>query len=278
MNEYESNIDRSELVFSALEYGKTGCGKTMSGLYCPKPVWFINTQQKDPRIIHSQSPLWKPEDFRYSSANDFEDLQGTLNDELENCKKGEFKYKTVFFDDLTFGQTDVMKELQDSRREVLKETKDKDGISKYRGLIDFTRTEQTDYGSLGELMVRITQLLTQFSKYEVLVICTSIEDSNAGKRYGGGITIGPFLQGKIYPQHLHGLFDFIGYIKEPFKYDEGMNPILPQISFISQDDKDDPLTSTSFLARCSSDTITRYIKKHGSIKLDWNYILEGFRK
>ncbi len=265
MQEYPTGINLNEVGTSILEYGPTACGKTISSLTCPPPILLINTEEKDPREIIEPLNAGKKE-IDVVSPEGFDDFMSYLMDLMLLAKEGKLKYRTIFHDGLTFGQVGFQTELEDSRALDRKDSK------KYRGMIDRTRLEMPDIGVMNQIMLRSTRALTSFSKYGLLVICTATSDTGF-KKWGGGNTIVPSLQYQGFPKLIHGLFPYIGYITKPFSYDASMNPILPKISFVSMEDD----AGDSFMARCSSDKLTKAIAKHGPAPLDFEKILKVIR-
>jgi len=264
MQNLDPNIDSSKLGGCFLEYADTDAGKTMSALTLEEPIAFINTQAKDPRVNHLQVKHNKK--IFYFKPNDaFDDIMDDLNRWLTQYQEGKFPFKSLFFDDLTFGQSNIRHELEDDRygARVLDDEK-KTGA---RGLTDRFRFEKPDWGSIGSMMSRLTFLLNQFSQYGVVVVATAVARHDYPK-YGGGVKTAPSLVGMDYPQLLHGYFDFIGYVVEPFSLDTEMNPILPRISFHSEDE--------TFMARCNSLNLLK-LNRMKPAPLDFGKIMKVIR-
>jgi len=255
-------LDQSNIGASFLIYGPTGCGKTGSTLTCPGPICFINVEEKDPRLVHLQIGLPEGLKIDYYQPDSFDDLGEFLNDLLGQAQEGKLPYKTIFFDGLTFGQSNFKAELEDARKA---ERVSKDD---YRGIIDRTRLEKPDWDVLNSLMLRTTRLLTSFTKYGLVVVATSIDTQEGYRRYGGGIRTAPYLQGAAFPRLLHGLFDFIGYVTKPFTYSDG-KPIQARVGFVSLEDQE----GDTFLARCSSSDIYEKTAKYGPAPLDFAKIM-----
>lgn len=260
MIEYPETVDFSKLAPCILFYSATNAGKTMAGLTCEDPILFINTEGKDPRIIHNQVKHNKQ--IHYVKFENFDDQQDNLNRLYENAIKGTFPFKTIFYDGLTFGQQNFRHELEDARGIVRREEE------KSRGLVDQFRFEKPDWGSIGSIMARITKLLCSFSNFGVTVICTALEDPSYPK-WGRGVRIGPALVGQDFPKLLAGYFHFIGYIIKPFQMDRDGKIDLPIISFAADYDPD----NQDYIARCSSNELF----KKGPAPLNFEKIIKVIR-
>jgi len=264
MESLNPNIDSSKLGACILEYADTDAGKTMSALTLEDPIAFINTQAKDPRVNHLQVKHGKA--IKYFKPKDsFDDIMEDMNGWLERFRKGDILFKSLFFDDLTFGQANIRHDLEDDRHSARKLSEEEK--TEIRGLTDRFRFEKPDWGSMGSMMSRLTYLFNQFSQYGVVVVATAVARHDYPK-YGGGVKTAPSLVGMDYPQLLHGYFDFIGYVVEPFKLDEEMNPVLPRISFHSEDE--------SFMARCNSLRLLQ-MNKQKPAPLDFTKIMKVVR-
>jgi hypothetical protein len=260
-------LDGSSIGASFLVYGPTGCGKTGAALTCPGPICFINVEEKDPRLVHSQIGIPEGLKIDYYQPDSFDDLEEFLNSLLEQVKEGKLDYKTVFFDGLTFGQSNFKAEIEDARKTERVAKND------YRSIIDRTRLDKGDWDVLNSFMLRVTKLLISFNKYGLVSVATSIDIQEGYRRYGGGIRTAPYLQGIVFPRLLPGLFDFMGYIVKPFSYIDG-KPVPARVSFVSLADQE----GDTFLARCSSSEIYEKTIKHGPAPLDFQRIMAVLRK
>jgi len=256
----EIPIGRSFLI-----YGPTGCGKTLSALTCEQPILFINTEGKDPRVVHQDYMKTNDisVDIDYIVPESFDDIVSFLDECITNAQNGDFRYKTIFFDGLTFGQTNLILEVEDSRRLVRKATK-----GEYRGLVDYARFERPDWGLLNSLMVRICNLLKKLSSmFGIDTISTAIDSDAVNKRYGGKYQIAPYLQGIAFPKTIHGLFDYIGYIVSGPMLSEDGKVIRPRISFVELEGDE-----IVFLCRNSSNNLAKVIYEKGPVPLDFQLI------
>ncbi len=259
----DPNIDPSKLGACILLYGDSDSGKTTSFLTLEDPSLHINTQAKDARTTFHQ--------FKHGnkitcvSPEGFDDLMDSLNRWVEQAKgktDKPFPFRSVMLDDLTFSQSSFRFELEDDRHGVRQfEDEKKTGI---RGLTDRFRFEKPDWRSIGSMMSRITYLLMQFSKCGIVVVATAIATHDTPK-YGGGLRTAPNLEGFDYTRLLHGFFDFIGYIIQPFSFNDKMEPILPRVSFHSEDQ--------TYMARCNCIKLAQM----GPAPLDFTKIMKVIR-
>jgi hypothetical protein len=260
MQNLDPNIDPSKLGACILLYGDSDSGKTTSFLTLEDPSLHINTQSKDARTTFAQFKHGKK--ITPVSPEGFDDLMDSLNRWVEQAKENKFPFKSVMLDDLTFSQSSFRFELEDDRHgaRILDDEK-KTGL---RGLTDRFRFEKPDWRSIGSMMSRITYLLNQFSKFGIVVVATAIATHDT-PRYGGGVKTAPNLEGFDYTRLLHGYFDFIGYIIQPFAFDENMEPILPRVSFHCNDG--------TYMARCNSIKLAQM----GPAPLDFTKIIKVIR-
>ena len=262
MQNLDPNIDSSKLGACILIYGDTDSGKTVSVLTCEEPILFINTESKDPRVTHQQFKHGKK--IYYVVPEGFNDLMENLNRWLEQAKEKKFPNRTIFLDGLTFTQGGFRKELEDSRYSLRLESDKTTGFGK--GLISQMSLEQKDWGPLGSMMNRMMFLFNSFSHYGTTCIATAIATHDTPK-WGGGIRTAPGLIGFDFPKFLHGYFDFIGYIIEPFRFNEERKPVLPRISFHHEENEE------SYMARSNSNIVT----EKGSAPLDFTKIMKIVR-
>ncbi len=260
MQNLDPNIDPLKLGACILLYGDSDSGKTTSFLTLEDPSLHINTQAKDARTTFHQFNHGKK--ITPVSPEGFDDLMESLSRWVEQAKQGKFPFKSVMLDDLTFSQANFRHELEDDRHgERVLDDEKKTGA---RGLTDRFRFEKPDWRSIGSMMSRITFLLNQFSQYEIVVVATSIATHDFPK-YGGGVKTAPNLEGFDYTRLLHGYFDFIGYIIQPFSFDKEMNPVLPRVSFHSEDE--------TYMARCNCIKLAQM----GPAPLDFTKIMKVIR-
>jgi hypothetical protein len=184
-----------------------------------------------------------------------------MNKWMGQVKEGKFPMRTMFLDGLTFTQGGFRRELEDSRFEIRQEG---DTGKLGKGLIAQMMMEKLDWGPLGSMMNRLMFLFNSFSQQGITCIATAIAIHDTPK-WGGGIRTAPGLIGFDFPKFLHGYFDFIGYITQPFNYNEERNIVLPRISFHSED--------SSYMARSNSNALT----EKGPAPLDFIKIMKVVR-
>jgi hypothetical protein len=266
MIKLEDNTTAGECI---LVYGPMDCGKTGSALTAPDPILHINTEGKDARPVHTdilkflESQGQKVQKkVTYVRFESYDDQQSNLNEWINQAKDGNFPFKTVFYDGLTFGQQAVKRELEDSRSDIRHDSKE------WRGFVDDFRFEKPDWGAMGSAMSRATTMLMRLSGFGITVICTALEDNNYPK-WGKGLRIGPALVGQDFSKLLTGYFHFIGYVVQPFHLDPDGKVTQPVISFGSVSDPN----GNDFLARSSSIALT----KMGPAPLQWERIIKVIR-
>ena len=260
MESLNPNIDASKLGACILIYGDTDSGKTVSALTCEEPILFINTESKDPRITHHQFKHGKK--IFYVVPEGFNDFMEEMNKWIGQIGENKFPMKTLFLDGLTFTQGGFRRELEDSRYELRKEGEEK---KLGKGLIAQMMMEKLDWGPLGSMMNRLMFLFNSFSQKGITCIATAIAVHDT-PRWGGGVKTAPGLIGFDFPKFLHGYFDFIGYITEPFKFDEERKIVIPRISFHCENE-------FSYMARSNSNVLT----EKGPAPLDFTKIMAVVR-
>ncbi len=257
----DSTIDSINLGACILEYSDTEAGKTVSALTCEDPILFINTESKDPRVTHQQFKHNKK--ITYVVPEGFDDFMDSMNRWMGQLREKKFPFKTMFLDGLTFTQGGFRRELEDARYDLRLES---DRESKFgKGLIAKMALEQLDWGPLGSMMNRLMFLFNSFSHFGIVSIATAIAVHDTPK-WGGGVRTAPGLIGKDFPKFLHGYFDFIGYIIEPFCYDEERKSVIPRISFHCESEFD-------YMARSNSNALT----EKGPAPLDFIKIMKVVR-
>jgi len=256
----EPKVDMRGVGACLLIYGDTNSGKTMSALTLEDPVLFINTESKDPRQTHQQ--IQHNKQITYVTPESFNDFMEGLNRWVGQAKDGKLPFKSVFLDGLTFTQSIFRHELEDSRYGA--RIQEDESKTLQRGLADRFRFERPDWGSIGSMMSRITYLLNRFSLFGMTVVATAIANNDT-PRWGGGVKTAPALVGVDYPKLLHGFFHFIGFITRPFAFSQEFEPIMPVVSFHSEDD--------SYMARCNS----LVLAKKGPAPLDYTKIMNVVR-
>jgi hypothetical protein len=260
-----------------LEYGATGCGKTDSAKTLPDPVMFINKEPKDPRVVHQAKrenglyALPNGKHIRYVEPEGFDDEMEFLNKCIEEARTGSFPFRSVFHDGLTFTQANYKHDVEDSRAEARSfDAQKSQGKERDRGLIDRFRFEKPDWGAMGSMMARETFLLNKLSKFGIVVVSTAVEMEYP--KWNSSIRVAPSLQGQDFPKLIHGYFDFIGYVIQPFRIVAGVIQ-YPRISFVSNDDS----MGNGYMARCNSSRLIEAELQGGAPPLDFEKILKVIR-
>lgn len=211
-----------------LIYGPTGSGKTYSIVTAPMPAALVNSEPRDPRVTLGGSTL----EIDIIEPENFEDIMIWLNQQIEAATVGKCKYKTVYLDGLTFTMGSYRSALADDRAEIkwdkltAKEQKEAKGW-----LRDKLSIEQADWGLMAEMMIRETRLLNTLSKLGVVVVATAIAQESP--KWDRTLQAAPALLGRDYPTQIHGYFDFIGFLFQPWKLQEDGTVRPPQVAFSS---------------------------------------------
>lgn len=261
MRQFTNEDQGNNIGFCMLIYSDNGVGKTRSLLGLPDPILHYNTEPRDPRRTLS-------EDDRYGKKkvvfveNEKKGLEGYdetmefLNNLISQYDKGEKPYNSIFFDGLSFQQSDYKLSMEDSRFQDAVSDKKRSEI-----LVDRFRIEQADWGGLGSMMQRLTIMLNKLSKYGVYVVATAtlIEFP----KYNKQLSAAPNFLGTIFPNSFKGYFDFIGLV-EPNPKDPNF-PYPPIVRFMSDG---------SFVAKSCSDRLNEKLKIHGYAPLEFEKILK----
>lgn len=261
---YPSNIDRSKVGGCFLIHGPTSGGKTRSALTMDDPILFINKEPKDPRTVHGVD---HGKDITYVEPEDYEDEMKFLNDLVTQGEKGTLRYKSIFHDGLTFSNAVYKQIVEDDR--FSNRALSKNDLPR-PGMTDKFRMERPDWGIVAGMMSRETFLLNKLSRFGVVVVSTAI--SAEYPKWNQSIRIAPSLIGQEFPKLVHGYFDYIGYIIQPFKFVNG-EPLIPHISFVPIEDE----AGISYMARCSSDVIASVEARGKYCPLHWGKIMKAIR-
>lgn len=252
-----------------LEYGDTSSGKTHSAITGIPKILFLNKEPKDPRLVHSVIRSDYSDIIDYMEFDGFYDEIEYLNGLILKYRAGERPYETIFHDGLTFTMSFYKQALEDDRfkaRELSKKDEDKPRP----GLVDRTRLERPDWGTLASLTARETRLLHELSKFGIMVVSTAI--SQEYPKWNSTIRVCPSLTGQEFPKLIHGWFDTIGYIVEPFHMLADGVMATPKISFLSTDDG----MSNSYMCRANPLLVKAEIK-YGHLPLDLTTIAKIIR-
>ncbi len=261
---YEKIMDQANIGACILEHGPTASGKTMSALTLIEPILHINKEPKDPRAVHGTN---HGKDITYVEPEGFDDMMKFLNEAIEKARTGQFKYHSVFHDGLTFSNAIYKQVVEDDRyraRELSKNDLPRPGMT------DRFRFERPDWGTIASMVSRETFLLNKLSKFGVLVVSTAI--SAEYPKWNQSIRMAPSLLGLEFPKLIHGYFDYIGYIIQPFKY-VGGKPVTPRISFVPKEDD----VGVSYMARCSCRRLAEIEATGDYPPLEFNKIIKVIR-
>lgn len=212
-----------------LVHGDTNGGKTHAALTAPKKILVCNKEPKDPRLLYSTVDPNYADYIDVVEFQDFDDEQDTLNKLIECYLKGNRPYETIFNDGLTFSMGNIKSKLEQDRYHAM-ELEDKEDKQPRPGLVDMAPTIMKDWGTLASLTARNVKLYHQLSKFGVLVVTTAISDEYP--KWNKSVRIAPSLLGKEFPRFIHGWYDTIGYLVQPFQINRG-EIIQPRVSFVS---------------------------------------------
>ncbi|MBE3137632.1 MAG: hypothetical protein IMZ43_09635 [Thermoplasmata archaeon] len=257
-----------------LAYGPTSAGKTASFITGIPKILCINKESKDPRLVHSTLKSDYSDIVDYVEFDDFWDEMEYLNNLILKYEKGERPYQTIAHDGLTFSMHSYKRTVEDARfiaNNLLKKEAEKVGL---QNILDLGKKEWADWNTLAGLMARETVLLNKLSKFGILVVSTAI--SMEYPRYTKAVSIAPALLGKEFPQLIHGLFDSIGYVCQPFHINEKREIIVPKISFVNTSNESDFGQANTYLCRANGLLMEAEIK-YGPLKLDLTLLAKIIR-
>ena len=255
-----------------LIHGKTASGKTAAAITMDKPILHINREPKDPREIHKQLPDWDPSGITYVEPEGFDDMLEMLSNLALKAEAGTCRFRSIYHDGLTFGNTNYKQSVEDDRNEVRKHSKndaDKLGL-----LIRRFDKEQKDYSVIASMMARETYLLNRISKFGIVVVSTA--QSTEYPKWNKSVRIAPSLIGQEFPKLIHGYFSYIGYVIQPFHYANENGVVVPKppkVSFVAKEDD----IGESYLARCSCTRIAELEAKGDYAPLHYSKIMRMIR-
>jgi len=271
MSHFLGKLEGSSPGICLLIYGDTGCGKTHSAITGIPKILFLSKEAKDPRLVHSMVRPDYADLIDYVEFEGFEDEAEFLNKLILQYRNGsERPYETIFHDGLTFTMATYKQALEDDRfraRELSKKDEDKPRP----GLVDRARLERMDWGTLASLTARETRLLHELSKFGLMVVSTAI----AGEypKWNSTIRVAPSLTGQEFSKLVHGWFDTIGYILEPFRILPNGKVSEPKVSFVSTDEGS---LGNSYMCRANP-LVVRAEQKYGPLPLNLEKIAKIIR-
>ena len=259
-------ISMEDVGACVLVHGPTSAGKTMSSLTMPQPILHINKEPKDPKTVHG---VGHNVDITYGYPKNYDEIMSYLNQLIIRYEKGERPFAGIFHDGLTFSNAMYKQAVEDDR--YIARTLSKNDLPR-PGMTDKYKPERPDWGTIASMMARETSLLNRLSQFGVVVVSTAI--STEYPKWNQGIRMAPTLIGQEFPKLVHGYFDYIGYIIQPYRRDPQGNPIVPRISFVP---REDDMGGMSYMARnsCTAIDIAEACGQYAP--LNWTKILRVIR-
>ena len=262
---YPKTPDQGDIGACMLIYGSTAAGKTYSAITLDDPILYINKEPKNGQAVHG---VTHGKDITYIEPEGFDDMMNYLNERVEEARVGKLQYKSVFHDGLTFSNAIYKQALEDDRFKARELSKND---LRRPGMTDRFRPERPDWGAIASMMARETYLLNKLSKFGVIVVSTAI--SAEYPKWNQTIRMAPSLIGQEFPKLIHGYFDYIGYVVQPFKYDINGKPVVPKVSFVPKEDD----IGLSYMARCSCTRLAELEAKGHYAPLDLCKIIAVIR-
>lgn len=192
-------------------YGDTGEGKSASVLAsCPTPCLYVKAENRGVSVtIEVANEIRKSKGlpllnndtmkmFEYANLDDFLDF-------VCNKENWESWCKCVIIDSLSFIMNiHLMRQVIDDRI---------DNSSKKIKLEDEYKQQLAGWGTLAEIMNRISNDLGLFVNAGIPVVCICLTEECESKIVGKPASILPLLSGNKYGLNMPGFFDLIGYVK-----------------------------------------------------------------
>ena len=230
--------NRKETGRCMLTYSDSSIGKSFQGLSLPDKLLFINLERKAAQDVIYEALELRGELDRIITKWEFEnfpDYIEQLGNLLLQYKSGEFPFRSIHTDGLSFAQSEFKIALEDDRfKDALKDKKRDDILS------DQFRLEIADYGGLASMMKRITFLLNRISLYGVNVVCTAWAMQRPS--WNASLDYAPYFVGKEYSNIMMGYFNIVGLLVRNPNTETGYPPV---IRFV-------PTSQHNFLARAGN--------------------------
>ena len=198
----------------------------------PEPILVIYTEQRNfltsLEALHIDPNEWYSRGNRVVYPEGFEDLQDFLNECYQECKKGQFPFKTISFDSFGYWINIEMPKTFEMETYQSKIEKLKKGET-IRNITEQFQFDQRAYGSLASSANRIMGLIKPFSQFNILVVLIFQNESNP--KYNTSYAYAPYIKGQQFGKDLMSHFDYIGLVKERYEQDEHGEPkiVFPPI-------------------------------------------------
>lgn len=221
-----SLLNRKETGRCMLTYSDSSIGKSFQALTLPDNLLFINTEKKPAQDVIYEALQLRNELDRNVTLWEFETFDEYV-EQIGNLKLqydlGQFPYRSIFFDGLSFMQSEFKLNMEDSRfGDALKEKK-RDNI-----LSDRFRLDQSDYGGLASMMKRVTFLLNRISLKGVNVVCTAWAMERP--KWNMSLDYAPYFVGKEYSNIMMGYFNMVGLLVKNPNTETGYPPVIRYVS------------------------------------------------
>jgi hypothetical protein len=221
MKTYTMSTEDRRKGYCFLIYGEPGTGKTVSLATLPEPILIIVTEPRDPRVTISS--VYPDKDITFIEPENFDEYIELLSQLKQECEQNLMEYKSVAIDSLSFAQSKLKIDMEDSRFEKSVSKKLREDL-----LVDRFRMEMGDWGGISSAMKRIIWLFNQLSKYGIIAVATATLTENPS--WNRALVAAPYLIGRELPSIINAYFDFIGLVEKG-----SPNPYPPTISFDSPD-------------------------------------------
>lgn len=244
-----------------LIYAPPSVGKSASALTLPDDLLIINAEKKPAQDVIKEMLEIRKEPNRKVSLWQFETFDeyiegiGNLKLEYDACK---FPFRSIFFDGMSFLQSEFKLSLEDSRhnKDVVNPQKSREDI-----LTDRFRVEIPDYGSMASMLKRMTFILNQIAQiHNVNVVCTAWAMQQP--KWNAQLDYAPYFIGKEYPNVMMGYFNIVGLLVKNPNTVTGYPPV---IRFV-------PTYQDNFLARAGNYKLSQNkfpIYENGVHTEDW---------
>jgi hypothetical protein len=236
--------DRKETGRCILVYAPSGYGKTYSALTLPGRLLIINAEKKPVEDVVYEALEQRGEPDREVTICELDNFDqyikevGNLKIRYDVCG-GDLPYDSIFFDGLSFAQSEFKLAMEDDRFEYYLKINKREDI-----LTDRFRFEIPDWGGIASMMKRITFLLTEISKLGANVVCTAWAMEHPS--WNRSLDFAPYFVGKEYSKIMMGYFNIIGMLVSNPNTVSGYPPVI----------RFKPTYANNFLARAGNYKLT----------------------